>query len=79
MFTAQFWKAAFERAVMAAAAALIAVLTANGTDLISDVDWLSAVQVAGLAALVSLLKSMLVAASTDGTPSLGPETLKTKP
>lgn len=58
MFTKSFWKQALERAIKTAAQAAAALLTANGTGLL-DVNWSVIGSVAGLAALASILTSIV--------------------
>jgi hypothetical protein len=65
MLTWIFWRDALERAVRTAAQALIGVFAAGATGVL-DVAWPAALSAAGLAALVSLLTS--VVASGVGTP-----------
>jgi r1t holin len=65
MLTATWWRDALERAVRTAAQALVAILGTGATDVL-DVDWPAALSAAGLAALASLLTS--VVASGVGTP-----------
>jgi hypothetical protein len=64
-----FWVDALERTVGAAASASLALLTANGLGVL-DVDWGAIGSVAGMAAIVSLLKS-LVAGSTGDESTAG--------
>ncbi|WP_062435012.1 holin [Herbidospora daliensis] len=64
-----FWVDAVERTVGAAASASLALLTANGLGVL-DVDWGAIGSVAGMAAIVSLLKS-LVAGSTGDPETAG--------
>ena len=69
--TKSFWAGTFERAVKTAAQSLIAVI-GTGTLGILDVDWLTALSVAGLATVLSVLTSVaqpeFVAGETDQTP-----------
>lgn len=58
MFSKTFLKAAAERACKTFAQAAIALLGVNGLGLV-DVDWTAVGSVAGLAALVSLLTSVI--------------------
>jgi hypothetical protein len=75
MFTLAFWKAAGERALSTFAQAALALLVvAQG---LLDIDWGQLLSVAGLAGLLSVLKSIIAAyVGEKGTPSFGPETLK---
>lgn len=61
-----FWLDAVERAVGAAAGSALAVLGADGLGVLTA-DWQAAASVAGLAAVVSVLKSLV--AGTTGDPS----------
>ena len=69
IWTAQFWRAAAERAISTAAQSAIAAL---GTDVsgILDVDLVGVLSLAGGGALPSLLKSVAATKAT-GSPSLG--------
>lgn len=70
MFTAPFWKSLAERVLSSVAGALLAVFTADGFDLL-NADWSSALGVAGLAGLVSLLKGLIASRVGDNPgPSL---------
>lgn len=66
IWTGAFWMDAGERVIGAASGAALAVLTADGLGLL-DVDWAAVGGVAGLAAVVSLLKSLV--AGTTGDPT----------
>lgn len=61
MFTRKFWKQAAERAVKTFAQGLLAVLAAGATG-IMDTDWGNTLSVAGLAAVLSLLTSVVTSA-----------------
>ena len=69
IWTAQFWKGAAERGIKTFAQALVAIISA-GTVGILDVDWTSALSVAALAALASLLTSIGNADFTAGIPAV---------
>jgi hypothetical protein len=58
MFTVKFWKDAAERAIRTAAQALLA-LWATDVSGVLEVDWLQAGSVAALAALMSVLMSIV--------------------
>ena len=69
--TKAFWAGTFERAVKTLAQSLIAVI-GTGTLGILEVDWLTALSVAGLATVLSVLTSVaqpeFVAGDADATP-----------
>ncbi len=58
MFTKTFWAQAFERALKTFAQAVLALLTGDGLGLL-DVNWGTVASVAGLAALASVLTSIV--------------------
>jgi hypothetical protein len=66
MFSTGFWVDALERAVATFAQALIALLGANALGF-EQVDWLAALSVAGMAALLSLLKSVVATVADSET------------
>lgn len=74
MWTAAFWKAAFERAVKTFAQALVAVMTADGFGLL-DADWVARLSAAGMAAVLSLLVSIGSSGVGNSGPSLTSEKL----
>ena len=70
MFTLIFWQATAERAVKSFAQALAATLGAGGIAF-QDVDWVLALSVAGMTALLSVLTSLSSIKVGDvGMPSL---------
>ena len=69
MFTAAFAKASLERAIKTFCQALVALLIADGTTLLTT-DWGDRCAVAGMAALISILTSIGSGIATDGGPSL---------
>ena len=70
MWTLDFWKDLGERAVKTFAQSLAAALVAGTTGLL-DVDWVTALSVAGLVTLASVLTSLASAPfSSEGTASL---------
>lgn len=69
IWTADFWKAALERAVKTFAQTAAALAVGAGTGIL-DTDWLTLASVSGMAALVSLLTSIGSDALTGGGPSL---------
>ena len=62
MFTKKFWKDAGERAGLTAAQTLLGILLAGAT--IATVSWPAVAVAVGTATLVSLLKSIVVNASS---------------
>jgi hypothetical protein len=81
IFTRVFWAQVVERAVKTFIQAVLALLLAGPPVLgVLEVSWLSLLDAAGLAALLSVLTSLASAASpTDGnvaTPSLVPQSAR---
>ncbi|WFG44371.1 holin [Pseudonocardia alni] len=71
LYTAVFWKDAGERAVKTTAQALLSLWLVGGVFDVLAVDWGSALGVAGGAAVISLLTSVVSAPAADrGTASL---------
>lgn len=70
MFTVLFWKAVFERAVSTAAQILV---TLAGSDALGwvNLDWGQIFVASGIAAGLSVAKSLIVSSATDGGPSVG--------
>ncbi len=64
MWTSIFWRDAAERAVRTAAQAALGVLGVDGLGLL-DVEWTGTASVAGLAALVSVLTSVVASNRGD--------------
>ena len=64
MFTIKFWKDAGERAVRTAAQALLALWATNVSGVL-EVDWVQAASVACLAALTSVLMSLVATGVGD--------------
>jgi hypothetical protein len=64
MFTIKFWKDAAERAIRTAAQALLA-LWATDVAGVLEVDWVQAGSVAALAALTSILMSIVATGVGD--------------
>jgi hypothetical protein len=64
MFTIKFWKDAGERAIRTAAQALLA-LWATDISGVLEVDWVQAGSVAALAALTSILMSIVATGVGD--------------
>lgn len=72
MFTWPFWRDALERAIRTAAQTLLGVYGAGATGVL-DVDWKAALSAAGLAALLSLLTSIVASGvGAKGTAGLVP-------
>lgn len=70
MFTTVFWKAAAERAIKTFAQAALALLSGDGMGVL-DVDWGTIASVSGLAAIASILTSLVsLGLGPQGTPSL---------
>lgn len=70
MFSVQFWKDAFERAVKSAAQAALLAYGGDALDVWS-LDWKTAVGVVGSGALLSVLTSLgSIALGNSGTASL---------
>lgn len=71
MWTVEFWKSAGERAVRTFAQVLLSMIVVGETGFM-DVDWGQAGSVAGLAALASVLMSVVATGVGDkGTPAFG--------
>lgn len=64
LLTGRFWGDALERAISAGAASLLAAVGAGGLGLL-DADWGLAGSLAGMAAVVSILKSVVASVTTD--------------
>lgn len=77
MWSLVFWKAVGERAFKTFCQGAVALLLGDGIG-ITDVNWLSIVSIAGLAAIVSVLTSIASAGATDGSPSLSTEKLTSR-
>ena len=58
LWTLAFWRAAAERSIKTLAQTAAALIVADGTGLL-DTDWLTVTSVAGMAAVVSLLVSLI--------------------
>lgn len=70
MWTTSFWRNAGERALKTFAQAELALLTGDGLGIV-DVDWGNALSVAALAALASVLTSIVSAPfGPAGSPSV---------
>jgi hypothetical protein len=64
MFTVKFWKDTAERAIRTAAQALLALWATDVTGVLA-VDWVQAGSVAALAALTSILMSIIATGVGD--------------
>lgn len=71
MFGKSFWVNLFERAVSTFAQAAVGVLSAGSLGLF-HVNWMDVVSVAGLAALLSVLKTFSVVAAAPDTGLVAP-------
>ena len=69
ILTGRFWAAALERAVKTWCQVVASILIAAGTGLL-DTDWLTALSVSGMAAVISLLTSVGSDVATGSGPSL---------
>jgi hypothetical protein len=70
MWNLAFWKTAAERALRTLAQVLLSLIVVGETGFM-DVDWIQALSVAGLAALASILMSIVATGIGDkGTASL---------
>ena len=69
LYSLVFWRDAAERAISTAAQSAIALLGVDGLGLL-DVDWQVTASAAGLAALLSVLKSVAASTTGDGSASL---------
>jgi len=69
MFTIEFWKAAGERAVWTFAQSAIATIGVGSIGF-GDVNWIAVASVGGVAAVISVLKSIIVNGVTGDGPSI---------
>ncbi|QIS38600.1 holin [Clavibacter capsici] len=74
MFTVPFWKAAGERAIKTFAQVLLAAIVVGQTGFL-DLDWAGVGSVAGVAALASVLTSIVSDKVGSNGPSLAGEEL----
>jgi hypothetical protein len=73
MLNRAFWTATLERVLASIAGAVLALLTADGFDLLTA-DWRAVLSTAGLAGLASLLKALIASKVGDNPgPSLANE------
>ena len=71
MWTVEFWKSVGERALRTFAQVLLSMIVVGETGFM-DVDWVQAGSVAGLAALASVLMSVVATGVGDkGSPAFG--------
>jgi len=70
MWSRVFWKAAAERAISTAAQF---ALTLMGTEIVNytSLDYREIATISLIGAVTSVLKSLVVAGASDGTPSIG--------
>ena len=69
MFTWTFWKAVLERSISTFLEAFLAAILSLGATTLTGVDWLLALNISGLSFVIAVLKNVLVAKVTDGSPS----------
>lgn len=69
IWTGAFWQATAERVIATIVGALVAVLAADGFDVL-NADWRGIVTTIGIAGAVSLLKAILANVATKTGPSL---------
>lgn len=69
MFTLAFWKAVLERSLFTFLEAFLAALLSLGVTTLTGVDWLLALNISGLSFVIALVKNILVAKATNGSPS----------
>lgn len=69
MFTLTFWKAVLERSVSTFLEALLAAILSLGVTTLTGVDWLLALNISGLSFVIAVIKNVLVATATNGSPS----------
>ena len=74
MWTKAFWKAVFERGVKTFAEAWAGALIINQLTP-AEIDWVTSLQLAGVATLIAVLLNIGTAGATDGSPSLTTEKL----
>ena len=70
MFTVNFWKATFERSLGTAAAVFLSAYSVDTAGWLS-VDHLHTLEISGIAFGLTVLKCIVVATLSDGTPSFG--------
>lgn len=76
MWTLVFWKGAAERAVKTFAQSVLATLGVGATGLL-HADWLGALDIGGLAAVLSVLTSLVTVTTVVSTsPSKSPTSLR---
>ena len=69
MWTKEFWTATAERVIASVVGAILAVLTADGFDVITA-DWRGILIAAAVAGFISLAKGIVANAATKTGPSL---------
>lgn len=70
MYTTEFWKATFERALATIAQTALGVWAASEVTGLDQIDLAATLSAAGFAGLASVLKGV-IAATTGGTPGPG--------
>lgn len=70
MFTLVFWKAVLERSVFAFIESFLAALLSLGVTTLTGVDWILALNISALSFVLAVLKNILTAKLTNGSPSL---------
>lgn len=68
MWTISFWKAVAERALSTFAQAFLAVIPVTGVGF-GEVNWLAALSIGGVAAVLSVVKSLIANQATGSGPS----------
>lgn len=68
IWSAPFWKAAAERAISTFAQAFVATIGVGAVGF-GDVDWINILSISGVAALLSVVKSLIVNGATETGPS----------
>lgn len=69
MFTLTFWKAVLERSIATFLEAFLAAVLMLGGTTLTGVDWLTALNISALSFVIAIVKNVLVAWGTNGSPS----------
>jgi len=65
IYTLEFWKSAGERAVKTLAQSIVASVTVLGVPVgFQDINWIAVASIAGVAAVISILTSIISAGAT---------------